>query len=621
MALRVAALVKQVPRFEAMTLGPDGRLVRAGLEQEMNPYCRRAVAQGSALVAEHGGALTVMTLGPPSAEDCLREALAWAGERGVEARGVLVTDPAFAGSDTLATARALAGALDRLGPFDLVLVGRNSVDADTGQVGPELAELIDVPFLTGVRRLHLAPAFGAGGGPGGPDPAAASAGWVLEARCEHDDGFLQARVRLPAVVSVAERLIDPCKVDPEGRARVPAGRITRLDAAALGPGPWGAPASPTRVGPVRVLEGERRRLRWPELPVPHQVRQAVAELAARGALGGRGAAPAPDPVPATPGTGERTVGVVVEPARATLTRELLGSAAVLGTRVVALWAEAPAEPDPVVLGGWGADELVELVGARVEEDVAAAVAAWSRGEGPWALLGPSTAWGREVLGRVAAALGAGLTGDAVALEARGDELVAAKPAFGGRLVAEITCTSRPQMATVRPGVLPRRPPRTRIASRRSAAVSPRHRVEVLGRTRDDDLDVLADAPVVLGVGQAVPPDEYPALEDLRRLLGAELGATRKVTDRGWLPRARQIGITGRSVSPRLFVSIGASGRFNHLVGVRGAGTVLAVNHDPDAPVHDAADVSIIGDWRVAVRELVAALDRSPIAPTRPGTGA
>ena len=620
MGLRVAALVKQVPRFEAMTLGPDGRLVREGLELEMNPYCRRAVAQGTALVAEHGGALTVVTLGPPSAQDCLREALAWAGERGVEARGVLVTDPAFAGSDTLATARALAAALDRLGPFDLVLLGRNSVDADTGQVGPQLAELTGLPFLTGVRGLRVGPAAGIDDDPAGRG-GGLSTGRVLEARCEHDDGFVEARVHLPAVLSVAERLIDPCKVDPDRRADVPAGLIARLDAPTLGPGPWGAAASPTRVGPVRVLEAERQRLRWPGLPIPDQVGRAIAALAARGALDGSPVGTEPDPVPATPGTAARTIGVAVEPDRATLTRELLGAAAGLGTRVVALWADADADPDPTALGGWGADEVVVLQGARVEEDVAVGVVAWSRTEGPWALLGPSTAWGREVLGRVAAALGAGLTGDAVGLEARDDELVAAKPAFGGRLVAEITCTSRPQMATVRPGVLPRRPPRARTAVRRSLTVTPRRRVEVLGRTRDDDLDVLADAPVVLGVGQGVPPDEYPALEDLRRLLGAELGATRKVTDRGWLPRARQIGITGRSVSPRLFVSIGASGRFNHLVGVRAAGTVLAVNHDPDAPVHDAADVSIVGDWRVVVRELATALARSPSVTAAPGAGA
>jgi electron transfer flavoprotein alpha/beta subunit len=236
--MRIAVVVKQVPMFTEMALDDDGRLVRTGLPLELNPYCRRAVSQAVELAADAGSTVTVVTLGPPSAEDSLREAIAWGLDRGVETDGVLITDPAFAGSDTLATARALAAAMGLAGPFDLILSGRNSVDADTGQVPPELAELLDLPFLTGVRTLHLD-------------------GRRLRARCEHDDGWVEAEVDLPAVLSCAERLIEPCKVDAAGRAAVPAGRIRRLAATDLGPGPWGQAGSPTRVGAVRVHEVSR----------------------------------------------------------------------------------------------------------------------------------------------------------------------------------------------------------------------------------------------------------------------------------------------------------------------------------------------------------------------------
>src|SRR5581483_8437244 len=152
--MRIAVLVKQVPAFTEMELDDHGRLIRAGLPLELNPYCRRAVSQAVELArARPGGpagrgparpagpaTVTGVTLGPPSAEDALREAIAWGLERGVDVDGLLVTDPAFAGSDTLATARALAAALELAGPFDLVLAGRNSVDSETGQVPPELAE-------------------------------------------------------------------------------------------------------------------------------------------------------------------------------------------------------------------------------------------------------------------------------------------------------------------------------------------------------------------------------------------------------------------------------------------------------------------------------------------------
>src|SRR2546428_14119746 len=91
--MRIAVLVKQVPKFDAMELGPDGRLVREGLELEMNPYCRRAVSQGVALAQATAGSCTVFTLGPPAAEDSLREAVAWGATD-----GVLISGPAFAGS-------------------------------------------------------------------------------------------------------------------------------------------------------------------------------------------------------------------------------------------------------------------------------------------------------------------------------------------------------------------------------------------------------------------------------------------------------------------------------------------------------------------------------------------
>jgi electron transfer flavoprotein alpha subunit len=213
------------------------------------------------------------------------------------------------------------------------------------------------------------------------------------------------------------------------------------------------------------------------------------------------------------------------------------------------------------------------------------------------MLAPSTVWGREVTSRAAAAVGAGLTGDAIGLELDGDRLLAWKPAFGGQHVAAIHTDSPTQMATVRAGMLPELQPRHHVATVTERSITPRGRVSILARTRDDDLDVLAEATVVIGIGQGIPPDEYDRIEPLRVALGAELAATRKVTDQGWLPRARQVGITGRSIAPRLFVSLGTSGKFNHMVGVRAARSVLAVNADPDALVFGAADAGIVGDWR------------------------
>lgn len=592
--LRVASLAKQIPHPEAMHI-EDGRLVRSGVELEMNAYCRRAVAEGVILAAETGGSCTVVTLGPPSAEDVLREAVAWGADAGLH-----LCDPAFAGSDTLATARALAAALRMREPFDLVLLGLNSLDGETGQVGPELAELLDLPFASGVRRLE-------------------DLGDRLLLQLQHDDGMQDVEVVLPAVLSVAERLCDPCKVDPPGRAAVPASRITRIEAAELGPGPWGAEGSPTVVGEIHPMEHDRACVVL-EGPVPVQVEEAVRLLEARGALGTGTAAPAP-PTAVVPsravGAGTRLIAVLDEPGRGEVAVELVAAAARLGAdagAVVQLLRPVPTGPDPdggASLAPAGTEAVILLNGSCVPEDVADAVAAFVRETSPWAVLAPSTAFGREVAARVAAATGSGLVGDAVSLHVRDDALVAGKPAFAGALVADITCRSPTQMVTVRPGVLPAAgearaaaEPATPPAGRKSGT---RGRVRILGERRNDDVETLARAQVVIGVGTGVAPDDYEALSPLAALLGAELAATRKVTDRGWAPRARQVGITGRSIAPRLYVALGLSGKFNHMVGVRAAGTILAVNNDRGAPVFEHCDVGIVGDWHEVVPKLAQAL--------------
>jgi len=419
-------------------------------------------------------------------------------------------------------------------------------------------------------------------------------------------------------LSCAERLCEPTKVDPPARAAVPAERIRRLSAADLGAGPWGAGGSPTWVGPVKVMAVSRARITHPDAPLTDQVRAAVHMLHERGALRATPAGERADTVPPSrvhaPNASNAGIVVVAEPDRAHSTRELLGVAARLAAEIESsVTAITVEDPNPEILGAWGADHIVHLVGPNVEEDVARTVSDWAEAEphAPWAIITGSTAWGREVASRVAARLEAGLTGDAVDLEVGDRRLVAWKPAFGGHLVAAIGATSAIQMATVRAGMITAPAPRPNGAPPRVRQVSmkQRSRVRVLARTRDDDLDALAEAAAVVGIGRGVAPDEYEQLDPLLELLGAELGATRKVTDEGWLPRSRQVGITGRSIAPRLYVSIGASGKFNHTVGLRAARTVLAINNDPSAPMFDAADAGIVGDWHEVLPLLVAELYR------------
>ncbi len=583
--LKIASLIKQVPVGETLTLGAEGRLVRQGVALEMNPYCRRAVAKGVELARATGGSCTVVTLGPPVAEDVLREAVAWGADCGIH-----LCDPRFAGSDTLATARALAAALESAGPFDLILLGRNTIDGETGQVGPEVAQLLDLPFAGGARSLQAFDTH-------------------LFLELETDDGFEVVEIDLPAVLSVAERLCEPCKVDQDGRAAVSPERILRLTSAGLGQGPWGDAGSPTKVGVVRTMEHRRDRLVLSG-PLEQQVAHAIQILVQREALQPRVAAgpsgpSAPSAPPRTSAVNESVatagpepvIAVIVEHDRLQVARELIGAAAEIANEIGGqVHALCPRGCSTDQLAAAGAHVVVELAGSRIGEDVAEALISWMAERNPWAVLAPSTSFGREVAGRAAAATGSGLVGDAIGLHVVDGTLVAAKPAFAGALEADITWRSELRLVTVRPGVMPLPPDRPQPFQPEIRHVSRRGRVRVQSERRTDEIEALARAEAVIGVGTGVQPDEYELLSRLAAILGAELAATRKVTDKGWAPRSRQVGLTGRSIAPRLYIAIGLSGKFNHMVGVRSAGSILAINTEPNALVFDQCDVGIVADW-------------------------
>ncbi|MEV0810143.1 FAD-binding protein [Micromonospora sp. NPDC050200] len=550
--LRVAVLAKQVRVFG---------------ELEINPSCRRAIAYGVQLARRTAGTCTVFTMGPPRARDVLAEALGYGADAGVH-----VCDPTLAGADLLVTARALAAAVAKTAPFGLILVGSASLDAETAQLGPHLAGLLGLPYTGAARQMEVTAAR-------------------LRATCEQDDRLVEVSVELPAVVAVAERLCAPAKIPPHERPD-PTPAVTVLDLAMLSGAIPGA-ASPTTIRPVappvptragRVLSG----------PVGAQVSAAVAELRRRGALDG-GPPPRSPVAPVRPGA---VFDVLADPYHDELTAELLGAAVDIGGTVRLLCGPGG---DRLTLAASGADEIWRWP-AR-DPGPAAVAAALTREPPPALLLASATAWGRTVAGRYAAAVGAGLIADATSVARAGKTTVAS--VAGG----EVRCDTEPTVVTVGPGVLPMRTPRRAVAvGERLWDVRPHPGdVAVRGYRKVDDYAALTRASTVVCVGLGVDNPNDPAIRALLRLLDAELAATRKLTDMGMLPRSRQVGVTGRGVRPQLYVAVGVSGKPHHIAAVAGAGTILAINSDPAAPIFAAADVGIVAPWREAVPALVSAL--------------
>jgi electron transfer flavoprotein alpha/beta subunit len=236
--VRILVCVKWVPVLAALRFdAASRRLVREGVPGEVSAFDVRALGAATALRDVCGGEVVVLTMGGPAARAGLVECLALGADRGVH-----LLDAQLVGSDTLATARALAAAVRRQ-HVDLVLLGRASLDAETGQVGPELAVLLDWPLATQVRRLVL------------DAPAA-----TFEAEREVDDGFETVAGPLPAVVTVAEDIAPerfPSKAEREAAATK---RIETIDCAAVGLGAHevGAAGSPTWVAELHEVPTARR---------------------------------------------------------------------------------------------------------------------------------------------------------------------------------------------------------------------------------------------------------------------------------------------------------------------------------------------------------------------------
>ena len=239
---------------------------------------------------------------------------------------------------------------------------------------------------------------------------------------------------------------------------------------------------------------------------------------------------------------------------------------------------------------------------------------------PGVVLVPSTVNGRDLAARLAARLGLGLTGDCVGLHTDEEgRLVQLKPAFGGNIVAPILSKTMPQMATVRPGVLTPVEPDWSVESavrRLSFDAARDPRVRLLESVVDSSVQgaELEHARVVVTVGKGVGgPENLGIVRELAETLGGALGATRDVTELGWLPRQQQVGLSGKSVSPDLYVAVAARGPFNHTVGFQKAGTVVAINSNARAPIFRAADFGIVGDYAEVVPALIAALKRRGVA--------
>jgi electron transfer flavoprotein alpha subunit len=221
-------------------------------------------------------------------------------------------------------------------------------------------------------------------------------------------------------------------------------------------------------------------------------------------------------------------------------------------------------------------------------------------ESPKAIFAPVTSRMREFIARLAARLGAGLSADAVGFAVEGDTLVATRPVYAGKLLAKMTWAKTPWIATLRPNVF--KPAEAGVAKTaqvdKPSVKIPAARMKLVERREEvsTGLPELTEAETVISGGRGMKgPENYVILEKMAAVIGAAVGASRAAVDAGWRPHRFQIGQTGRTISPKLYLGFGVSGAIQHLAGMRTSKVIVAVNKDPEAPIFKIADYGIVGD--------------------------
>ena len=257
------------------------------------------------------------------------------------------------------------------------------------------------------------------------------------------------------------------------------------------------------------------------------------------------------------------------------------------------------------LGRYGADKVFvgesDAFGKYSAEGFTTIISKFIQEHGCDAALFPASALGRDLAPRVAARLGVGYANDCTALTVEGGQVVATRPEYAGKLIAQVAPTQKPAVLSLRPNVfLPAENPKAGEVQALDVSGNQADFGAIVREIKAgaaEKLDV-GEAPIIVSGGRGLgSPENFKMLEDLAEAFGGKcaVGASRAVVDAGWRPHAEQVGQTGKTVAPTLYIAVGISGAIQHLAGMRTSRYIVAINKDPEAPIFKVADYGIVGD--------------------------
>ena len=631
MALTIISLIKQVPLPSEMRMGEDGLMDRTKAKSIINIDCQFGLEAGLQLRKQNPDArLIVCSMGPKSFETSLRTAISMGYDE-----AYLLSDRKLGGSDTYATGLAISTMLKHLGftkdskdPF-IILAGRQTSDGDTAHVPSQVAENIGIPQATFVESVK-----------------SDGTGRVLVKRII-EGGYQMLKLPIPCVVSLTPTGIPPRKPSLSGAIKARSLKITTfgIDDIGLGTEKIGINGSPTIVVKVVNIVSERPPIKMSE---GHNETELVDSLIANLKKGGN-----------VLEKKEETVKKEIEPqdfpdkdfrdgARGIITwaeitngkisrpsLELLTPARKLATqlgnntRVMTLVIGKNVKLFAQTLIEYGSDEVILVENDKLEEYLVLPFSSIFdqviKERKPEIALFAATTSGRELAPRIGMKTDSGVTADCTGLEIgeyidKKEKVIykpileSRRPTYGESKLATILGFVCPQISTARAGTfeVPKRiEGRQGIVSGFDPVLKDKDFVvEIVKTVRGDGgLQNLFEADIIISGGRGTTSDNLTLIKALAEALknqgiNAEWASSRPVVDEGVAEYARQIGQTGKTIRPKIYIAVGVSGAIQHIAGMKESEKIIAIDHNPKAHIFHFADFGIVGEYTDIVPELI-----------------
>ena len=297
-----------------------------------------------------------------------------------------------------------------------------------------------------------------------------------------------------------------------------------------------------------------------------------------------------------------------------VTFEALTAARSLGADIQAVVLGSGIEGIATQLAQYGAAKIMVADDAALTDytvDAYTQVLAGIIGQlNPTVVMLGATTQGKELAGRLSARLDAGLATDCLAIKMDDGQVTATRPMYGGKVLADVALSSTPVIVALRPNTIAAEAAPAEAAVEKVSVDVGAVRTRVIGKQLESGKVDLTEAEIIVSGGRGMGGPDYSVIETLAEVLGAAVGASRSAVDEGWRPVSDQVGQTGKTVSPNLYVACGISGAIQHLAGMSSSKLIVAINKDPEAPIFSKADYGIVGDLFEVIPALTEAIKQS-----------